>query len=74
MRSYMVWNPEFIANSSHTNLPTTTYKELLAVEAYEDCSWSSVVNTDDIESVITMAQNECNASLEYHQLKPREDD
>jgi hypothetical protein len=65
-KKYVVWNSEKI---SLWDGDACDYKALLATEKMQKASFSSVVYTNDIDSVINAVNNECNVILNYKELK-----
>ena len=62
-KMYQVWNSEHIA--MYADKPSGTHAELVALEKATDCSYSTFITTDDIESIVTAVQNEWNGELQY---------
>lgn len=62
MTKYVVWNSARIAQYGFKG---ESLEDLQLLEFDTDLSWSSVVNTDDIESLIESVYNETNVSLSY---------
>ena len=65
MRQYLLWNPAKVALH---NGNADTYEELLQTELEQDCSWSSLISTDDIEAIVTAIQNECDVDISYKEI------
>ena len=65
MKQYVIWNPEKIANN---NGNADTYAELLAFEKETNCSWSSIVYTDNIISVVNAISYEFDATAMYEEI------
>ncbi|AQS39789.1 hypothetical protein Sps_04706 [Shewanella psychrophila] len=66
MKRYLLWNPAKVA--SH-NGNADTFEELLQTESQQDCSWSSLITTDDIEAIVTAIQNECDVDISYKEIQ-----
>ena len=64
VKTYQVWHPDHVA--MYADSSADTYEELVAVEAHTDCSFSSFITTDDIDSIVNAVQNEFNGDLQYH--------
>ena len=62
MTKYVVWNS---ARILQYGFKVESLEDLQLLEFDTDLSWSSIVNTDDIESLIESVYNETNVSLSY---------
>ena len=74
---YVIWNPEHIRNTVNHNVLIEAEKEygrsnsldeyefLQLVEEKSDGSWSSIVETNDIDGLIRAFMNETNADMCY---------
>ena len=58
-KKYIVWNPAKAGN---------TYGELLDTEEKEGCSFSSVIETDNINQFIEAVHQETDISLNYQRI------
>ena len=67
VKTYQVWHPDHVA--MYADSSADTYEELVAVEAHTDCSFSSFITTDDIDSIVNAVQNEFNGDLQYHLME-----
>lgn len=67
MTDYIIWNPEHIQMTTAVKITgdIKTVEGLVAVEAEEDCSWSSDVSTDNIEGIVQAVLNETNADVQW---------
>lgn len=66
VKTYQVWS------SDHANMYSESridcYADLVAAELAEQCSYSSFITTDDIESIVNAVQNEWNGDLLYQEV------
>ncbi|GIU42788.1 hypothetical protein TUM4438_10160 [Shewanella sairae] len=65
MGRYLLWNPAKVASHSGS---AETYDELLQTEEEQNCSWSSMITTDDIEAIVIAIQNECDVDICYKEI------
>ena len=65
MNKYLIWNP---AKVSSYGGKADNYEELIQTEEEQVCSWSSIINTDDIESIVIAIQNECDVDIFYKEI------
>ncbi|MCR4535509.1 hypothetical protein [Shewanella xiamenensis] len=65
MNKYLIWNP---AKVSSYGGKADNYEELIQTEEEQECSWSSIVTTDDIGSIVIAIQNECDVDICYKQI------
>lgn len=57
LKTYIVWNVE--------GVECETYAELVALESTGTYSYSSRIETHDIEALVKMLMNEFNATMAY---------
>lgn len=65
INKYLIWNP---AKVSLYGGKADNYEELIQTEEEQECSWSSIINTDDIESIVIAIQNECDVNICYKEI------
>lgn len=65
LNKYLIWNP---AKVSSYGGKADNYEELIQTEEEQVCSWSSIINTDDIESIVIAIQNECDVDIFYKEI------
>lgn len=58
IQTYIVWNVE--------GVECETYAELVALESTGTYSYSSRIETHDIEALVKMLMNEFNGTMAYH--------
>lgn len=59
---YIIWSPDKV---SQYGMKADTLEELQLIEFENDVSFSSVVDTNDIEGLIEAVHNETNSKLSY---------
>lgn len=65
MNKYFIWNP---AKVSSYGGKADNYEELIQTEEEQECSWSSLIITDDIGSIVIAIQNECDVDIYYKKV------
>ncbi len=70
-KTFVVWNPSKVSAHGGAGLllDPDTLAGLNEAERNTDSSISSYVITDDIESIIRLAENECDVTLKYAEVE-----
>ena len=69
INTYQVWSPDHVMMTAEGSGNAETHAELVAIEESTGYSYSSVVTTDDIDSIVNAVQNEFNGDLQYHLME-----
>lgn len=65
MSQYLLWNPSKVSQYGGR---ADNYDELVQTEIEQECSWSSIIMTDNIDLIVQAIENECDVSISYKKL------